>query len=606
MASSILPNAELPNWDLTDLYSGQDDPRIEALWASLLDRADRFAETYRGKIDSADLDAARLSEAIGELEAISQELAKPYCYAELCFAADTSDAKNGAFLQKQMEYASQISVKLMFFELELQKVNSSLVEHCLADSRLSNFRHYIQLTRAQSPHRLSEPEEIILEESANTGVRAWVRLFEEVTSNHVFKYQAPGSSEVQELSQEEILDLFRDPSRDVRQAAADGFSAGLMELQRVVVFIYNNLLQDKKVSDRLRKHPYPEHSRHLSNELDQESVDVVIRLCRENYPLVSRFYQVKKQILGLPALTHIDRYAPLFEPEGEVSWDQAKEIVLRSFAKFSPTLASKGQEFFDEGWIDAAPKKGKSGGAFCMSVTPDTHPFILQTYLGKMDDVMTLAHELGHGVHGSLSRAQTYINFHSTLPLAELASTFGEMLVFESITEKANLKDRLALYAEKIEGIFATVFRQAAMFQFEQACHEKRRSEGELTAEQFGDLWHEKLQEMFGESITLGEQHRDWWSYIGHFFFAPFYVYAYSFGELLALSLFAKSKTGGEEFEKAYVRVLELGGSLSPHDLMSIVSVDLRSEEFWKGGFAAMEQLVEKFEGLWAEYSASN
>jgi oligoendopeptidase F len=268
-------------------------------------------------------------------------------------------------------------------------------------------------------------------------------------------------------------------------------------------------------------------------------------------------------------------------------------------------LQARAREFFDKGWIDAEPRKGKQGGAFCSYNTPDTHPVVFQSYLNKQDDVMTLAHELGHGVHASFSREQSYFNFHGTLPLAELASTFGEMLVFESLVREASLKDRLAMYADKIEGVFATVFRQSAMFAFEQRMHIERRGQGELTPERFGEIWQEEMQAMFGNSVKLGEQHRMWWSYVGHFIFAPFYVYAYSFGELLVLSLYQMAKQEGPGFADKYVKLLKLGGSKSPTDLMKSVGVDLHAETFWQGGFAAMEKLVSEFERLWAEYQTA-
>jgi oligoendopeptidase F len=331
----------------------------------------------------------------------------------------------------------------------------------------------------------------------------------------------------------------------------------------------------------------------------------VVRLCREHYGLVERFYQVKRQILGLPVLTQIDRYAPLFETAGGATWTEGKEIVLDAFERFSPEVARRALQFFDAGWIDAEPRVGKSGGAFCGYITPDTHPVMLMSYMGKMGDVMTLAHELGHGVHASLSRGQTYFNFQGTLPLAELASIFGEMLVFESLVAKADLKDCVALYAEKIEGIFASVFRQAAMFQFEQACHLRRRTEGEVPSEAFGEMWQERLKEMFGSAVQLEDQHKHWWCYVGHFFFAPFYVYAYAFGELLALALYQAAKRDGPAFASRYVDLLKLGGSQSPKDLMETVGVDLASEEFWQGGFAVLERLVSEFERQWSEYAAN-
>lgn len=593
-------------WDLSALFSGIDDPMIDRNFETAMKQADAFAEKYRGKIDVPDLDPGTLAEALREQESMLNEASKPAQYAELVFAADTSKPEHGAFLQKQMERQTELSVKLLFFDLELMSAPEEAMQRALADPRMSNYIHHVQVARAFGPHRLSESEEVILEETANTGCRAWVRLFDELTSNHEFTLENPETGEKETLTEHEVLDKLRDPNRAMRQAAADALTDGLRQLQRVLVFTFNTLLQDKKVGDRLRKHPFPDHSRHLANELDRATVDLVIRLCRENYPLVARFYRVKRQILGLDKLTHIDRYAPLFETKEKVPYEQARDIVLGAFGEFSAELETRGAEFFEKSWIDAEPRTGKTGGAFCASITPDTHPVILMTYLDKLDDVGTLAHELGHGVHASLARAQTPFNFHGTLPLAELASTFGEMLVFERLVGSASLRDQLALYADKIETIFATVFRQAAMFQFEQECHVARREVGELTPEQIGEIWHNRLQEMFGDSVELGEQHRSWWSYISHFVFAPFYVYAYSFGELLVLSLYQKAKSGGAEFAEKYVELLRLGGSRSPKDLMATVGVDLESESFWRGGFAAMEQLVGQFEKLWAEFQVSN
>ncbi len=469
-------------------------------------------------------------------------------------------------MAKQMERASELSVKLMFFELELQAAPEEVgdLQRYMADPTLAPYRHFVQVARSMSPHRLNEDEEIILEETANTGCRAWVRLFEEVVSNHGFRFTAPGSSETKTLSQQEVLALLREPDRATRQAAADAFTEGLKQIERVLVFTYNNLLQDKAVDDRLRNFDYPEQSRHLSNELERSSVDLVMRLCKPRkarYDLVERFYEVKRKLLGLEKLTHVDRYAPLFAAERKVGYDNGKDIVLSAFGRFSEDMEARAREFFDAEWIDAEPRAGKRGGAFCSYNTPDTHPVVFMSYLNKTDDVMTLAHELGHGIHASYSRAQSYFNFHGTLPLAELASTFGEMLVFERLVGEASPKEKLALYAEKIEGIFATVFRQSAMFRFEQRCHETRRAEGELTSEQFGEIWQEELQAMFGDSVELGEQHRAWWSYVSHFVAVPFYVYAYSFGELLVLSLYQLAKAEGPGFATKYVDLLKLGGS---------------------------------------------
>lgn len=591
-------------WDLSALFSGVDDPNIQKAIDNIQSRADEFVAKYKEKINVDNLTAKTLSDAIKDMERIANDLAKPIEFAYLVYSTNTGEPKYGAFLQKLMEQTSEIQVKLLFFELELQAVPELVINNIIDDELLKNYRNFIKKTRTFAPYRLSEKEEAVIERIANTGCRAWVRLHDEMTANHIFKFKNPETSEIEELNIEGVTTLLRDPDRNVRQAAADALTEGLQELQRVLVFTYNNLLQDKKIDDEMRGYEYPEQSRHLSNELDKTIVDLVIDLCVQNYGLVERFYNLKREILGLDELTHIDRYAPLFDAEATVHWDEAKNIVLESFGKFSSEMAYAAKLFFDNNWIDAEPRMGKTGGAFCSGITPDTHPVVLMSYQNRLDDVMTLAHELGHGVHDYFASKQTYLNYHPTLPLAELASTFGEMLVFDSLVEKANLKDKVALYANKIEGIFATIFRQAAMFKFEQICHEKRRTEGELAPEEFHSLWQENMQAMFGNSVKLGEQHACWWGYIGHFVFAPFYVYAYSFGELLVLSLFQQSKVEGDAFVPKYTELLSMGGSRPPQEQMDIVGVKLDDPEFWKGGFKVLARLVDDFEKLWKELNS--
>lgn len=599
MATAAAPDSAAGvRWDLSALFSGVDDPAIDAAWRTSMERAEAFAQKYRGRVASGGLAAGELAAAIAEYEAISSEASKPAHYANLLFAADTSDPKLGSFLQSQMEASSRLRVVLLFFGLELQQCPGEYFAHVVADPELENYRHFLEVMRKAGPHRLGETEERLLELTANTGCRAWVRLHDELTGNHVYRIHEPQSGEVREATQEEVLDLLRDPSREVRQAAADAFTAGLLELQRPIVFLYNTLLADKALDDELRKFDSPEASRHLENELTAKTVDLVTDMCRERSDLVARYYRAKCKLLGLEKLTHVDRYAPMEETRRTVGWDEACRIVLESFRSFCPAMAEAAQEFFDKRWIDAEPRPGKSGGAFCNYNTPDTHPVLFQTYLGDASDVMTLAHEMGHGVHASLSRSQSPLNFSGTLPLAELASIFGELLVFERLAEEAGDRERLSLYANKIEGTFASVHRQAAMYRFERRCHALRRSQGELSPAQFGDIWQDEIQSMFQDSVELGEQHRVWWQYVGHFVFAPFYVYAYAFGELLTLGVYDLAKRSGPGFAEQYVEVLRLGGKESPHDLMARLGVDLDSREFWEGGFRSIDALVTEFERL--------
>lgn len=586
-------------WDLSSLFASIEDPKIKTLWEKADAEADAFVAAYKGKIESAALSAQELSEAIKQYEHISSEASKPVHFGNLLFAADTSDEKIAAFMQDQTEKASALRVKLMFFGLELLKAPDDFIKNALKDSALSNYVHFVKVARAYKPYILSEPEEVILEEAANIGSRAWVRLHDEVTSALKCPFIDPATGEKSELSLEATVDKLYDSDRAVRQAAADAMTSGLESIEKVIAFTYNTLLADKRMDDRLRKHEYAEQSRHMANELDKETVDIVMRLCRERGDLVERYYKVKASILGLQELTHIDRYAPLFEAKQQVGYEEARRIVTKAFGEFSLPLAERAEEFFAKNWIDAEPRDGKTGGAFCNYNTPDLHPVVLMSYLGKMGDVMTLAHELGHGAHASFSRIQTELNYHGTLPLAELASIFGEMLVFDSLVKNAEPKDKLALYAKQIEGIFASVHRQSAMFRYEQRCHTERREKGELSRERFRDIWQEEMQSMFGGGLTLGEQHKCWWLYVGHFFFAPFYVYAYSFGELLTLSIYQMAKKSGPDFAEKYVEVLKLGGSKTPYELMLILDVDLRSEQFWKGGFQAIDDMVSEFERIW-------
>lgn len=596
MAAPTLLEPPQIRWDLSSLFSGLDDPRIDEAWKDLHARADAFAAKYRGKVASPDLTADTLLAFIQELEGIARDAAKPVVYGNLRFAVEATNQAVAAFMQAQTERSTELRVKLLFAELELQQAEDDVIDAVLTDPRLASYLHFVRNERKMRPHRLTESEEIILEECANTGSRAWVRFHDEVTTYHQFAYTAPDGTE-SELTMEEVMDRLRDADRAVRQAAADALSAGLEELEHRLVFGYNVLLQDKRVEDRLRKFETPEQSRHLANELDQSTVDLVTNLVAENYGMVARFYRVKQRILG-HELTHIDRYAPLAEAARQVSYDEGRAIVLDAFGAFHPSMRESAEEFFTQNWIDAEPREGKTGGAFCSYNTTDTHPVVMMSYLNKLSDVSTLAHELGHGVHASLSRAQTEFNFHGTLPLAELASIFGESLVFDRLVAEAEPRDQLALYAEKIEGSFASVFRQVAMYRFEQACHRARREQGELNPEQFGDLWQQEIQAMFGDSLTLGEQHRRWWMYVGHFVFAPFYVYAYAFGELLTLALYERARAEGPSFAPKYLDMLRLGGSQTPHELMAHVGVDLNDPEFWRGGLRVIEEQVGRFEAL--------
>ena len=591
-------------WDLGDLFSKVDDPEIDKTLDRALARAKAFAKRYRGRINSDDLTAETLAAAIRELEQISVAETKAASYAAMVFFADTSKPEHGALMQHVQERTTQISLELVFFDLELMAARPEIVDKLLSDERLANYRHFVRASRLFRDHKLAEGEEKILEEKANTGGRAFERLFEESLSAVEFKMTIAGRE--QSLTEPEIMALLREPDREVRKAAAESLTRGLAENGRLITFIFNTLVYDKSIDDRLRRYDHPEQPRNLANELDRQTVETVISACVEGYPLVARYYRVKREALGIDKLYHYDRYAPLFESRRQYSFDQARKIVLESFGRFSAEMRDAAAEFFERGWIDAEPRKAKRGGAFCMYVTPDAHPYVLLSYLNRKDDITTLSHELGHGVHASLARCQTLVNFSSALPVAELASTFGEILVFESLVAKSDLGQKLALYAEKIEEVFATIFRQAAMYRFEQELHRARRELGELTAEQIGGMWQRSIQAMFEDSVELGEEHANWWMYVNHFVGSPFYVYAYSFGELLVMALYSMYRREGSAFVPRYLDMLRAGGSCSPEELLGRVGIDIREPEFWRGGMKVVEGLVADFEKLYAEWKGQN
>lgn len=587
-------------WDLSPLYKSIDDENIEKDLKKAIELSEDFEKKYRGRINSSALTPDILFQAIKDTETITRLVYRPDMYASLLFSADTGDPKCGKLMQHVQEMVTQISVKTMFFDLELMSVSDEIINPVLNDPKLAEYRHFIETCRVFTHHKLSEECEQIMEEKANTGSRAWDRLFDEVLSSAVFKIEKDGKEE--ELNEPGILALLKDPRRDVREKAGHSLTEGLKQHSRVLTYIFNTLVNDKAINDRLRNYSYPQESRHKSNELSKNVVDLVIKTCTENYDMVSRFYSIKKEILGLPELTHIDRYAPLSFEEKKVSYEEAQKIILSAYGDFAKEFADVAKNAFEKHWIDAEPRKGKRGGAFCMSGIPEINPFILCSYLDRQDDVMTLAHELGHGVHAVLSSEQNIFNYEATLPVCENASTFGEMLVFEKLTENASLEEKLALYAEKIESIFATIFRQAAMYLFESDLHRERREKGELTCDEICALWQKNIQAMFGDSLILGEEHKYWWLYVSHFIGSPFYVYAYSFGELMVLALYGLYKKNPKDFVPKYIKLLSEGGSKSPEDMLKEVGFDINTEEFWNSGIAMLDSLMTEFENIYSQW----
>ncbi len=565
---------------------------MERLLDEATERARRFAEAHAGRV--AQFDAERLREAMAELVAIEEMVGRAGNYAALSFAVDTADPARGALLQRVQERATAIETQLVFFELEWAALPDERADELLAGEGLDFCRHHLRTQRRYRPHLLSEPEEKLMAEKAVSGRNAWTRLFAELTSD----IRVSVEGEEGDVALEVALSRLVSPDREVRRASAEGVTAALRSGARTRAFILNTLLHDKSVDDRVRRYPHWLAARNLANEASDESVRALVTAVRARYELPRRWYRLKTKMLGLDRLADYDRSAAVTHEEVTATWPQARELVLDSYASFSPELGDAARRFFDEPWIDAPVRPHKRGGAFCAYTVPAVHPYVMLNWTGRRRDVLTLAHELGHGVHAALAARQGLLHQHTPLTLAETASVFGETIVFGRLLEQdSSPESRLSLLAESIEGSIATVFRQVAMHRFEDLAHTARREEGELSVERIGDLWAESQEEMFGDSVEVTAGYRSWWSYIPHFVNTPGYVYAYAYGQLLALSVYRRYLDDGEAFVPRYLELLGAGGSRSPEELGRIVGIDLADPGFWDAGLDLVESQLEAAEG---------
>ena len=587
--SSDAHGAGTVRWQLDDLHASSASVN-ESLAAAEEDAA-AFAERYRGRI--AALDAEALAEALSTLESIRDALGRAYAFAYLHWSTDTSDPERGALLQSVREKYNRIHQMLLFVEVEWADVEQERAETLLKEESLADYRHYLELEQQQKEHTLTEPEEKILSEKSVTGRQAWTRFFDETVG--AMRFVLDG----EEMTQEEILSTLYEPDRPLRRQAVEAFTDGLQEQAQTFTFVFNTVLADKASTDQLRGYDHWLQSRNLSNEVEDETVDSLVEAVTDRYDLVARFYELKRQLLGLDELYDYDRYAPVGEADTTYAWGEARSIVLDAYADFHGDMAAVAERFFEERWIDAALSDGKRSGAFSHGTVPSAHPYVLLNYTGKARDVQTLAHELGHGVHQFLSRDQSIFHHGTPLTTAEMASVFGEMLVFRRLMRREeDPQNRLAMLVAKIDDTLATVFRQVAMNRFEHRIHTARREEGELQQDTFARHWMETQRAMFGDSVTLGEHYRHWWSYVPHFLHTPGYVYAYAFGELLVLSLYARYREGGDVFADRYLDLLRAGGSDWPQDLVAPLGVDLQDPDLWHHGLGHIEALIERAEAL--------
>jgi oligoendopeptidase F len=588
---SIPTGAELVRWDLSDLYSGREDPRLSADLKESLARAEALGGKFRGRV--ASLSAGELAAAVAEYEAILEQAGRAGSFAYLDWSTGTEDPPRGALLARLQEHSAQLHQRLLFLELEWAQVSEERARELAGSPELARRRFWLLLVRRYRPHLLSEPEEKILAEKSVTGRAAWVRLFEELHS--AARFELDGES----LAQHAVLSRLYLPDRAQRQRAARAFTAGLKGSLRTSAFILNNILADKASDDRLRNYPSWIASRNLDNQIDEATVQALIQAVTGRYDIVARYYRLKKRLLGLEELADYDRYAPLPSAAARLSWAEACRLVEEAYSGFHPELGRIARTFMDRRWIDAAPAPGKRGGAYSFAGVPSVHPYVFLNYEGLPRDVMTLAHELGHGAHQYLARRQGLLLADTPLTTAETASVFGEMLTFRSLlSREPDPSARLALLVAKIEDSFATVFRQTAMNRFEEAIHNARRAEGELSPDRFRELWMRTQNAMFQGSVTLTADYGLWWSYIPHFLHSPGYVYAYAFGELLVLALYARYREMGEAFPPRYLELLAAGGSNWPEELLRPLGVDLKDPGFWAQGLGLLEQMVLQAEEL--------
>jgi oligoendopeptidase F len=591
-------SADGVSWDLKDLYASVDDSRILQDLQAARRRAEAFEQTYRGTVATLRAEqAALLREAVQELEGIYEQMDKPLIFASLLHAARTDEPRHGALLSRTQEERTQINKHLIFFDLEWVALPDETARAITAQPVLAHFRHFLEQKRAWKPHYLSEPEEKLLDEKGITGRSAFNRLFEETTAALTFTLKA--GVQARTLSLQEILARLYDPDRATRKAAAEGISAGLQANARLLTFIFNTVVLDHDVDSRLRHFTGPMDSRNLANEIRPEVVDALLNATERNYPLVQRYYRLKGRLLKLDRLYDYDRYAPLSGELPTCDWPTALRIVQESYQAFSPDAGGVIRQFFEKRWIDAELRPGKRGGAFSSSTVPSAHPYILMNFTDRIRDVMTLAHELGHGLHQYLSRRQGYLQCDTPLTTAEMASVFGEMLAFRRLQEIfPEPRQRLAILCGKIEDAFATVFRQVVLTRFEQALHKARKEQGELSAEAVNNLWLGANRAMFGDAVELTDGYAWWWSYIGHFIRSPFYCYAYSFGELLVLALFQKYRREGAAFVPRYLELLAAGGSDAPHVLLAKLGADVTDPCFWELGLQLLGDMVGDAERL--------
>jgi oligoendopeptidase F len=589
-------NDVTPSWDLSDLYRGVDSPEIQSDTARALEQAKAFSAAYKGKLVelSKSPDAGKaLAQAIADYEALGDISGRIGSFAGLAFSARSSDPAIGKFYGDTQGRLSDVGSETLFFELELSQVEDADLEAAMsAEPALARYRPWLDAVRAFRPHQLAEDMERMLYEKDLTGASAWSRMFDETVT--ALRYDVRGET----LTGPQALNLLSSPDASLRADAAAALSKTFTERASTFAFILNTLSKDKEIDDRWRKYPEATSFRHLMNQVEPEVVEALRISVVAAYPSLShRYYALKARWLGVETMNDWDRNAPLPQAsDAHIGWAEAKETVLSAYGRFSPEMANLAKPFFDKNWIDAEPRAGKSGGAFSHGTVPSAHPYILMNFLGKPRDVMTLAHELGHGVHQTLASKQGLLLASTPLTLAETASVFGEMLTFRALLDAApNPRERAILLAGKVEDMLNTVVRQIAFYEFELRFHKQRR-EGELTADDIGQIWMEVQRESLGPAFSFSKGYANWWCYIPHFVRTPFYVYAYAFGDCLVNSLYALYESSHPDFIPKYFAMLEAGGSKRHQELLAPFGLNAADPQFWSRGLAMVSSFIDELE----------
>lgn len=592
LALETISTSVPPAWDLGELYEGPDAPALDADLSAALAEAQAFKAAFAGRL--AELDGAALGQAIERYEALFERLNKAISFGQLWYAADMADPGRGRFLQTLQERYNAVSAETLFFMLELNHLSDAELDAKRSDPVVSRYGPWLADVRQYKPHQLSDEIEAILHDKSVAGARAWMRLFDQTIAE--LRFDVDG----ERLSLADTLNRLDNPEPSVRRTAAKALGTGLGTRADVFALIVNTLAKDKEIDDKWRKYPHPVSFRNLTNKVEDEVVDALVGSIRNAYDeLAHRYYRLKAGWFGRDVLDYWDRNAPLPGDDNRLySWDEAREIVLDSFGRFDPRMADLAGNFFTRPWIDAAPRPGKDPGAFCHPVVPSANPYVLMNFYGRPRDVMTLAHELGHGVHQTLAGEQGMLMADTPLTLAETASVFGEMLVFRALLDQQrDAAARRRLLASKVESMLNTVVRQTAFHEFESRVHTERRT-AELSAERLGVIWLDVQRESLGPAMRFDDEYRHYWTYIPHFIHSPFYVYAYAFGDCLVNSLYQVYREGADGFAERYFTMLRAGGTLRHDELLAPFGLAPGDPTFWRRGLDVIVGFIDELEDL--------